>query len=469
MTADLPPITGVTGGVAGLTATYAAMLALADRFAAAAGGLRDRARADLGILVDPDLVESAPLSPMTFAEAEALVLDASSGIHGALEAGAVFEADALLVRATVTAYQECDGLVAGSLGVLDETLGQAAGYAVRSAAPALLPLGLAVVPAWRHLPARTRARLAGDVDEALEEWVDEHPETVQHALDGSGGFLDGVLGLPPTHPKVADAASGVAALYPPEGEPQVRRRDDLATPLADSPPGDLAGLLRRLEQTNALSTPDRPGDQGTIEVQTLRAHDGTVRHIVYLPGTDQIATTPWSPDAEARDLPADLHAMADEHSTYAAGIEQAMSRAGIGPHDPVLLVGHSLGGMEAASLLSHGSGFHVTHVVTAGSPVAEIRDYPAGSHVLSLENRADVVPLLDGHRNADSVQQVTVQFDDHAPTAVAGHRLRHYVRGAAAVDASCDPSVREQLASLHAHGFLGSSGHATSQVFQIVR
>jgi pimeloyl-ACP methyl ester carboxylesterase len=156
-------------------------------------------------------------------------------------------------------------------------------------------------------------------------------------------------------------------------------------------------------------------------------------------------------------------------TTYAEGIRRAMTEAGIGPHDPVLLVGHSLGGMEAASMLAHGSGFDVTHVVTAGSPIAGIHGYPPGSHVLSLENRGDVVPLLDGHDNADSVPQVTVQFDDHETSIAGNHALAHYVRGAGAVDASPDPSIREQLHSLRLHGFLGGHVPATSQILQVTR
>jgi hypothetical protein len=67
------------------------------------------------------------------------------------------------------------------------------------------------------------------------------------------------------------------------------------------------------------------------------------------------------------------------------------------------------------------------------------------------------------------VQQVTVRFDDHEASIAGNHDLRHYVRGAAAVDASADPSIREELSSLRAHGFLGSGGTASSQVFQITR
>jgi hypothetical protein len=125
--------------------------------------------------------------------------------------------------------------------------------------------------------------------------------------------------------------------------------------------------------------------------------------------------------------------------------------------------------MVAAAMLGRGSPFHVTHVVTAGAPTAQVPGFPPGSHVLSLENAGDLVPLLDGADNPDSVPQVTVRFDDHARSIAGNHHVGHYVHGAAAADASSDPSIRAQLASLRAHGFLGSAGTASSQVFQITR
>jgi hypothetical protein len=470
-----PPITRVTGGVGGLAATYAALRALADRFATAGDRCRGWAADDARVLAEPDLLESAPLSPVTFAEAEARVLAATSGVHGVVEAAIAYEADALLVDAVVAAYRQCDRLVAASFGALDYALGCSAGYAVTRGAPSLLVLGVVAGVTWGHLPADLRRRLGDDA----QGWVEEHPEAVQHGVDGLGGFVDGVLAGVPlvaarwgrtlVHPTAADAASDLAGLYPPEGPPEVHQRHDLTVALGRTPPQDLPGLMRHLDETNRLSPTDRPADAGTIEVQTLHPADGGVRHIVYLPGTDDMGTTPWSADTEVRDLPADLRVIAGEHTTYAAGIERAMRQAGIGPHDPVLLVGHSLGGIEAASLLAHGSGFDVTHVVTAGSPIAGLHDFPPHTHVLSLENRGDLVPLLDGRDNTDSVQQVTVQFDDHETSIVGNHDLRHYVHGAEATEASTDPSVREQIGSLRDQGFLGSTGPATSQVFQVTR
>lgn len=482
-----PPITAVTGGVAGLAATYAAVRTLADRFDSAGDRMRGWAATGGRTLADPDLLESAPLSPLTFAEVEERVLAATAGSHGILTASVLYESDALLVRATVEAFVGCDRLVAASFEAFDYAAGRALGCAVGAAAPYALALGAVAVPVvqqiWPHLPAGTRARLRGEAHveaDLAQEWVDEHPEDVQHLVDGSGGLLDGLLaGLPPAapalvglaafHPRVGDAAADLAGLYGPEGAAQMRPRPDLGVRLGSVPPDDLAGLIRHLGETDDLSPRERPGDQGTIEVQTLVAADGSVRRVVYLPGTDDLTTTPYRQDGDVRDLATDLRLVADQDTTYAAGIERAMTEAGIGPHDPVLLVGHSQGGMEAAAMLSHGSPFHVTHVVTAGAPTAQVHGFPAGSHVLSLENRGDVVPLTDGHDNPDSREQVTVRFDDHETSVVANHAVRHYVRGAAAVDASPDPSVREQLASLRSAGFLGSGATATSQIFQITR
>jgi len=99
--------------------------------------------------------------------------------------------------------------------------------------------------------------------------------------------------------------------------------------------------------------------------------------------------------------------------------------------------------------------------------------FPDGTHVLSLEHEGDVVPLLDGADNPDSVEQTTVTFDDHGSGVLDNHEYSHYVAGAAAVDASTDQSVLDQLASLRDRGFLAGSGggsaSVTAHVFQVVR
>jgi hypothetical protein len=271
-----------------------------------------------------------------------------------------------------------------------------------------------------------------------------------------------------------EGRSGPLALtYGGDGHPGVRPLD-ADVPYSHEQPANLTGLVGQLQHVAALSQGSDSTMNGTIEIQTIDGPDG-VRHIVYLPGTDDMTTLPWTQDDDVRDLPTDLLLMSGHGNSYQQGILDAMAAAGIGPHDPVLLVGHSMGGMEATAILGQGSDFHVTHVVTAGSPTAQVPGFPTGTHVLSLEHQGDVVPLTDGAPNHESVEQVTVTFADQggAGGVVGNHDYWHYLNGAAAADASADPSIQEQLASLHDSGFLaaggGPSSTVTSQVFQIVR
>ena len=263
-------------------------------------------------------------------------------------------------------------------------------------------------------------------------------------------------------PDTEAAAGLLAALYS-DGHHQTTP-SPLAIPGSEAAPADLAALVQHLAQVDAQPS-------GTVEVQTIRAADGSVRHVVYLPGTDDLTTTPWSQDADVRDLGTNFLLVSGQDNAYQQGILDAMQQAGVRPGEPVALVGHSQGGMEAAAILAQGSPYAVTHVVTAGAPTAHLDGFPPGSHVLSLENRGDVVPLLDGEDNPDSAEQVTVRFDSHEATVVGSHDLAQYVGGALAVQASDDPSILEQLSSLEAAGFVGAADgqEVTSQVFQITR
>jgi len=110
--------------------------------------------------------------------------------------------------------------------------------------------------------------------------------------------------------------------------------------------------------------------------------------------------------------------------------------------------------VNAARHLASTGEFHVSHVVTAGSPIGLIAgSVPSGVDVLALENDGDVVPHLDGAQNPDRVNVTTATVrHDHGDIA-ANHDLdASYLPGAADVDTSDDPSVRAYLAGLG--GFL---------------
>ncbi len=480
-----PPIITVTGGSHGMTVAYDHALDLADAYDGAGNRMRDWAAGDGSVLVDGDLLESALLSPLTFAEAEAALLAAATGPEGVLVASVVWETDAVTIRVAVRATQLTDELVARAIDRLDHDLGHLVGYGVTAYLPELaLPLAIgagAMVLIWSQLPDDAKAELEGQTLDEVQEWLNRHPEVVQHVVNGSGGLLEGLwdgftpavpggpFGVPLSVPDTEAAAGLLAGLYA-DGH-HLTSPTTLTVTGSQTPPADLTALVQHLSAVNDLSGPGHPENNGTVEIQTITGPDGTVRHIVYLPGTDDLTTTPWNQDGDVRDLGTNLLLVSGQDNAYQQGILDAMHQAGIRPGEPVALVGHSQGGMEAAAILAHGSPYHVTNVVTAGSPTAQLDGFPPGAHVLSLENQGDVVPLLDGADNPDSAEQVTVRFDDHETSIGGNHGLDHYVDGAGAVQASDDPSIRDQLASLEQLGFIGSPGgqEVTSQVFQITR
>ena len=92
--------------------------------------------------------------------------------------------------------------------------------------------------------------------------------------------------------------------------------------------------MTHLDQTNDLSNQAHPENNGTIEVQTISDGHGHVRHIVYLPGTDDLATLPWTQDGDVRDLATNLLLIRGQDNAYLDGILAAMREAGVGPRRP---------------------------------------------------------------------------------------------------------------------------------------
>ncbi|HRD64349.1 MAG TPA: hypothetical protein PL137_25850, partial [Nocardioides sp.] len=361
------------------------------------------------------------LSPTSCAAAEAAVLAATGGTQGVVAAAFGWEADAVAVRVAIEALELAD---------------DAAGAALQ---------GLGT-----QLALATSAHLAPTV--LLHPGVlSAHPGLTQSVVNALGGRLS------------AEAAD---ALYGDPGRPVVT---PYVHQLPASRPTSVRDLVEHLGSVSALS-PDRgSAANGTIEVQTITGADGRVRHIVYLPGTD-VFNVPWDQGSHVRDLESGLDQMTRAPDTYQQGVLQALHQAGVRRDEPVLVVGHSLGGMVAAAMLADGGGYHITDAITAGSPTAQVHDLPPGAHLLSLEQRGDIVPELDGAPNPDTVEQTTVLFDaDPVPGVIEHHGINLYEQGAGLVDHSSDPSISETVRSLHQHGFLSGDGQVRSQLFQITR
>ena len=157
------------------------------------------------------------------------------------------------------------------------------------------------------------------------------------------------------------------------------------------------------------------------------------------------------------DLGTNVHVLGADVTARERAIADALHRAGASPTDPVMLVGHSQGGMVAARaandfVTSHE--FNVTHVVTAGSPVGRM-PVPDSVQMLSLENSGDIVPHLDAAENPASDNRTTVTFDNQSGTVGGNHAITgNYADAARQLDSSTDPSVRhfEDSASVFVTG-----------------
>lgn len=176
-------------------------------------------------------------------------------------------------------------------------------------------------------------------------------------------------------------------------------------------------------------------DGGRVRVLETTRGDGGSAWVVIVPGTQE-----WSPRPGANpfDLTTDVRALTGDVTIAAAGVSAALarSRAGSGrssPQDPVMLVGHSQGGILAAALASDPAfrtGNRVTHVVTSGAPVA-LFPVPPTVKVLSIEHADDPVPGLDLTPNPGGQSWTTIVAPGDgrgAPLDPDRHRLSTYVQ-----------------------------------------
>lgn len=451
MTGEVP-IT-VTGGAGGVAASYDDLATLGLLYALLGGELVEAARGDSLEAADGDLVLSAVLSPTTFAEAEAEILAATYGPHGLVSRAVLVEAQSFAFAAVVDLYRAADALQRAAYESLSYGLGFSLGLQVL---PLTLTSGLALLVVRQADPV-----LAAGLDHDVVAFLEAHPEVVQTLANGAGGLLDGLgalpvsgtllraLGIEGPHPSTGSAAADL-------GELLFGDRAGVAVPVRHEHP--YAAPVRLEELVGDLAATAEGGD-GAITVQRLVGADGGDRWVVHLPGTDAFVD-----DGLVRDMGSNLELIAGDDTAYGQGIEQAMGAAGVGPNDRVLMVGHSQGGMQAAALAGDPDfPYRVTHLVTAGAPVATI-DIPDHVSALSLENSADLVPALDGEPNRDRASHTTVRADLRTGSLGAGggnHGLTLYAAVAGAADASEDPSVRAAISGMRDAGFLGATATQT--------
>jgi len=346
---------------------------------------------------------------------------------------------------------------------------------------------------------------AGAVLQPVARGLASHPEVVRELAAGTPAVLSAVLAASPelalavavAAPQalplddVASAGAVLAALG--TVTPLFRETAVRVTPAASPrsvpvrPPGGVAdvldGVARQSTGWTSASQP-QPGGRmpsagppppGTVRLERVSSAAGRVAWVVEVPGTQTWNPFPGAGSAggSPMDLTTNVRAVAGEPTATADAVVQAMRQAGVRPGEPVMVAGHSQGGLTAAALAADPAvraEFTITHVVTAGSPIDGIA-VPDDVRVLSLEHTGDLVPALDGTDAEGSAHRTVVTRDVAASPAwaaevardpVAAHGWAEYVDTARLVDASDDPALQSFTRS--AAPFLDAPG-STVEVF----
>ncbi|MDF7663656.1 alpha/beta fold hydrolase [Bifidobacterium sp. ESL0763] len=175
----------------------------------------------------------------------------------------------------------------------------------------------------------------------------------------------------------------------------------------------------------------------TIAIQKYRRADGSVAWLVTIPGTDGEHDSPFGWEQNAELMSAERKRRMDADSSRM--VVETMRRAGIKRGEPVVLIGHSQGGIVAGEIAADRSDeFDIEHIVTAGSPIAN-HPIPSKTWVTSVEMDDELVAALDGADNAPKLNWLTIH----------GTAEREGDQGGAKVmaDGSCVPGKAPKLAN----------------------
>jgi hypothetical protein len=205
------------------------------------------------------------------------------------------------------------------------------------------------------------------------------------------------------------------------------------------PPIGFAQLLERI-----------PQESNQVRIESF-LEQGQRRFIVYIAGTadfePHVSRNPW-------DMTSNLQALSDvAMADSEAAVRQAMRQAGIDSATPVVLVGHSQGGLIASRIAASGD-FNVTDAVLAGSPSHRV-SIPDRVRVTAFEHSEDLIPALSGPV-LSGVTAGALMVRQRAPELGRGvnlpaHDLRGYVATARETDASTNPVVSSRREAVTRH------------------
>lgn len=421
-----------SGGSGSLEAKTDDIRGYAGYIDGAGDDLTDAAQTVGGLLLSGDLAQAIVLAPGEVAALEGKLTTTSLSPTGPGAMALRMEVSARLWRLAAEGYDLVDATQKVAADLID------AGIDVLAfvAGPEILAGALLVAAAKN--PDLVAALASGDKDRIiaeLNETAFSEPWLQELITRTAGGTLQGLAfrieALLPFVPP------GTLTLLTGGNWPSLDYENQIAGLIAL---GNLFGAFQDDGEFKVEVSEDKPigldgrlteetflGDLLTLQgqVSTEDARVGVIRkyddagnvvgYIVQVPGTQE-----WG--AVRGDNPVDLTSNllleAGEHTQtqelVVDALRQAMAADGYQPGDdglpPVMIGGHSQGGITAAAIASnpeYQESYNITSVYTAGSPIARF-DIPDDVSVLSLEYDEDVVPKLDGRDNPDISHWVTV-------------------------------------------------------------
>ena len=439
----------------------------------AAGVVADHARQaeDVGVrlarqMADPSLLRTAALDARGAADAQRagaeVLLRGSGSVAGRaaltaarLRAAAVIaEHGEEMVRQLVTRARNHAMATAGG-ALFRATIISQGGLALGLLAGAAVYYDLhAVGVGWRWLRTGPPSGFAADptvadaprlavrmAQEAFDDGNDRalgalarRPELAEQLAGGAPSFLGGLSGL--THVERAAPLRGLGLDVTPDDVPELaarlallsgltpalRDRPVRVAPTPAPPPGPRRPSRGPGDVVTRLATVSGGRDRSRVRVEKVSGEDGQAAWVVLLPG---MQTTSPEPTGNAFGPAAVLPAAAGAASSATTrAVVDALVTAGARRGQPVMLVGHSYGGMAAVQIAADPAvraRVTPTAVLTVGAPVGSA-DVPDDVAVLSVEHAEDLVVALDGEPNPDEAHRTTARREvldpDHGDASV---------------------------------------------------
>ncbi|MDR2114194.1 MAG: hypothetical protein LBO75_02825, partial [Bifidobacteriaceae bacterium] len=302
------------------------------------------------------------------------------------------------IRKAYAAYEEAESQAQDQLSIRDVVRGKIAGLFSGG------PLGslIAVQPLLSDLAFEGLQAAVKGKPTPWAQFLRTHHEDVRSVLGGA--LAPGFRLEAPSTDQVAKGVSGWVDLL--VGD-TLAIKIERGQAKADQPPTSVAALLGKIDRVAQA----RGKDSSKIAVTKVTAPDGGISWLVAIPGT--MEPTQMGQSTNPADMDTNIRAITGDASAVGFAVVAALADSGVKKGQPVVLAGHSQGGIVSAELAADPeftSKVTVAGVLTVGSPVSQLT--PRGnSQWLSLEHTQDVIPALSGGANQHGRNHTTVVRD----------------------------------------------------------